>query len=132
MDTKFDINEDHFRSEKAKMGYLFSRTTGKAQKHLQPRYKSKDDFEYKTTEEMMETLRQVFNDPNKLLNAQLAFSELVMQKGEVFADFYTDFLVAAGKAKIATDRYQFELRNKVTLPLKSKLVGKEQFTDHLA
>ena len=36
-----------------------------------------------------------------------------MQKGEVFTDFYTDFLVSAGKAKISQDRYQFELRNKV-------------------
>ena len=60
------------------MGYLFSRTIGKAQKHLQPRYKLKDAFEYKTTEEMLDTLRQVFNNLNKLINAQLAFSELVI------------------------------------------------------
>ena len=83
------------------MGYLFSRTIGKAQKHLQPRYKSKDAFEYKTTKEIMDTLRQVFNDPNELMNAQLAFSDLVIQKGEVFTDFYTDFLVSVGKAKIS-------------------------------
>ena len=51
------------------MGYLFSRTIGKAQKHLQPQYKSKDAFEYATTEEMLDTLRQVFNDPYELLNA---------------------------------------------------------------
>ena len=76
MDTKFDINEDHFKDERARMGYLFSRTTGKAQKHLQPRYKSKDAFEYKTTKEIIDTLRQVFNDRNKLINAQLAFSNL--------------------------------------------------------
>ena len=132
MDTKFNINEDHFRDKKARMGYLFSRTTGKAQKHLQPRYKSKDTFEYKTTEEILDTLRQVFNDPNELINAQLVFSELVIQKGEVFTDFYTDFLVSAGKAKISQDRYQFELRNKVTMALKSKLIGREQFTDHQA
>ena len=49
----------------------------------------------------MDTLRQVFNDPNELINAQLAFSNLVIQKGEVFTDFYTDFLVSAGKAKIS-------------------------------
>jgi hypothetical protein len=60
------------------MGYLFSRTIGKAQKHLQPRYKSKDAFEYATTKEILDTLRQVFNDPNELMNAQLAFLELVI------------------------------------------------------
>ena len=80
----------------------------------------------------MDTLRQVFNDPNELMNAQLAFSDLVMQKGEVFTDFYTDFLVSTGKAKISQDRYQFELRNKVTMALKSKLISKEQFTNHQA
>ena len=69
MDTKFNINEDYFRDKKARIGYLFSRTTGKAQKHLQPRYKSKDAFEYKTIEEMLDTLRQVFNNLNKLINA---------------------------------------------------------------
>ena len=69
MDTKFDINEDHFKDERARMGYLFSCTIGKAQKHLQPRYKSKDAFEYKTIKEMMNTLRQVFNDLNELINA---------------------------------------------------------------
>ena len=55
-----------------------------------------------------------------------------MQKGEVFTDFYTDFLVTVGKAKISQDRYQFELRNKVTMSLKSKLISKEQFTNHQA
>ena len=57
METKFDINEDHFKDERARIGYLFSRTIGKAQKHLQPRYKSKDAFEYKTTKEIIDTLR---------------------------------------------------------------------------
>ena len=64
------------------------------------------------------------------MNAQLAFSNLAIQKGEVFTDFYTDFLVSVGKAKISQDRYQFELYNKVTIALKSKLIGKEQFTNY--
>src|SRR5438045_7084490 len=33
---KFRINANHFEDEEAKMFYLFNRTTGDAQKHLQP------------------------------------------------------------------------------------------------
>jgi len=40
--SKFDINFDHYPTEKARMAYVFNLTKGKAKDHLEPRYKSDD------------------------------------------------------------------------------------------
>ena len=40
--SKFDINFDHYPTEKARIAYIFNLTKGKAKDHLEPRYKSDD------------------------------------------------------------------------------------------
>jgi hypothetical protein len=44
--SKFDVNHDHYDIESARMAYVFSRTTGTAKEHLQPRYKSNNNIEF--------------------------------------------------------------------------------------
>lgn len=50
---KFQVNADHFEDEEAKMLYLFNRTTGHAQKHLQPRYEDDSLVRFTSVKEMI-------------------------------------------------------------------------------
>ena len=69
MRSKFDVNRDHYDTESALMAYVFSRTTGTAREHLQPRYKSDDDVEFQTAKEMIDYLKEIFTDPFEQRNA---------------------------------------------------------------
>jgi hypothetical protein len=109
MRSKFDVNRDHYDTESAQMAYVFSRTIGMAKEHLQPRYKSDDDVEFQTAEEMIDYLKEIFTNPFKQRTTDLQFKNLTMQKDKAFHDFYTLFLKTAAKAKVPKVSYQSEL-----------------------
>jgi len=109
MRSKFDVNRDHYNTESALMAYVFSRTTGTAREHLQPRYKSDDDVEFQTAKEMIDYLKEIFTDPFEQRTADRQFKDLIIQKDEAFHDFYTLFLKTAAKAKVPQVSYRSEL-----------------------
>jgi hypothetical protein len=50
---KLRANADHFPTEEDKMEYVFGRTTGKAQKHLLPRFDKDSPTRFTTADEML-------------------------------------------------------------------------------
>ena len=69
MRGKFWVNANHFEDEEAKMLYLFNRTTGNANKHLQPRYEDKSLVRFTCIEEMIQHLESIYVNPNKVRDA---------------------------------------------------------------
>jgi hypothetical protein len=86
---KLRTNADHFQSKEAKMTYVFSRTGGDAQKHLQPRYDEDSQDPYHSVKDMLDHLTAIFEDPHKVQNACINYRALMMKPTETFATFYT-------------------------------------------
>jgi hypothetical protein len=114
---KLRTNADHFPTDEAKMAYVFSRTGGDAQKHLQPRYDEESQDQFDTDHEMITYLASIYEDPHRVQNARLEYKSLMMKTTETFADFHTRFLHLAGQAKIPQDDLRPDLFDKLTLEL---------------
>ena len=117
IEGKFTINHDHFDTEQAKMVYLFNRTTGEAQEHLQPRFGDDVKDPFQSAKEMIQHLSSVYLDPFKVQNARQEYRRLNMKPSQTFTEFYTKFLHLAGRAKILVEDWRPDLYDKLTIKL---------------
>jgi hypothetical protein len=132
IEGKFVVNYDHFSNEQAKMVYIFGRTNGDAQTHLRPRYGTDEDS-FKTAQEMIDYLANIYLDPFKVKNARQDYRRLTMKPAQTFSEFYTKFLHLAGEAKIPLDDWQPDLYDKLTMELqKATLPTLNSLTTHKA
>src|SRR5438045_6677500 len=118
---KFRVNADHYEDEEAKMFYLFNRTTGDAQKHLQPQYDDNSQTRFVSATEMVQHLATIYVNPNKVRDAKYDYNHLMMRTGQTFAEFQTQFLHLAGEAQIPMESLRLDLYDKLTTPLQEKL-----------
>jgi hypothetical protein len=114
---KLRVNADYFLSDEARMTYVFSRTGGDAQKHLQPRYDEESKDPFLSDKEMIQHLTSIYEDPHRVQNARLEYRGLMMKPTETFADFHTRFLHLAGQAQIPEEDLRPDLFDKLTLEL---------------
>ena len=56
---KLRVNHDHFLSEEAKMLYVFGRTTGDAQRHLQAKFEDDSPVRLTSVSEMLQHLAAI-------------------------------------------------------------------------
>jgi hypothetical protein len=120
---KLRVNADHYDDEEAKMLYLFGRTTGDAQKHLQPRYDEDSPTRFQTAKEMVQYLASIYVDPNKARNARYEYNRLVMKTGQPFAEFQTQFLHLASEAQIPPTSLRMDLYDRLTTQLQRSLAA---------
>jgi hypothetical protein len=123
MKGKLRTNADHFPTEEDKMDYVFGRTTGKAQKHLLPRFDEDSPTRFTTAEEMIQYLAPRYINPNKVRDARYDYGKLFMKAGEPFADFQTTFLHLAGEGQIHSDNLRLDLYDKLTTQLQERLAA---------
>lgn len=119
---KFEVNHDHFADNRAKCAYIYGRTVGDAQQHLYPRWKRTSKERYQTPEEMIQTLADIYRDPEEEENARLAYLDLEMRRGQLFSEFYTQFLHLAGTANIPRSEMRRDLPQKLTQKLQEALL----------
>lgn len=120
---KFIVNHDHFQSEQAKMYYVWDRTQGDAQIHLFPRYQPDAPDPFSTVKEMIDCLREIYTDPNRVRDAKRQYQKLEMRYGQAFHEFKTEFLHLADKAHISRDDRFYDLYDKLTLGLQQQLLN---------
>ena len=100
------------------MTYIFSRTGGDAQRHLQPRYDNEESRDpFLTADDIIKYLSSIYEDPHKVQNARLEYRGLMMKTSKTFTDFHTRFLHLAGQAWILKEDLQSDLFDKLTLEL---------------
>jgi hypothetical protein len=116
--AKLEVNADHYRTERARKAYIFGRTEGDAQTHLQPRYDDDNTVDpYLTAQDMIEHLATIYDDPYKTQNARSEYRSLSMKPSQTFTEFYTRFLHLAGRARIPIADWQPDLYYKLTIKL---------------
>jgi hypothetical protein len=121
IEGKFDVNKKLFTTERAKIVFLFGRTAGDVQAHLQPRYNDNEGC-FLTAQDMIDHLASIYVDPHKTSNARLEFRKLNMRPANAFSEFYTKFLHLAGAGKVAAEDYRTDLYDKLTIELQKAVL----------
>src|SRR5579871_1005151 len=122
---KLRVNADHFADEAARMTYVFDRTKGDAQKHLNPRYRPDSVKPFYTADEMIQHLSDIYEDPFRVQNACREYRRLTMKSTETFSEFYTRFLHLAGEGQIPDKDLRPDLYEKITLELQRAIAPTE-------
>ncbi len=114
---KFRSNADHYNDEEARMLYVFSRTSGDAQKHLQPRYDEDSQTRFTTAKEMLTYLASIYVNPNLVRDSRAQYNSLFMRNGQTFAEFQTQFLHLASEAEVPRESLRMDLYDRITTTL---------------
>jgi zinc knuckle protein len=120
---KLRVNHDHFPSEEAKMLYLFGRTTGNAQRHLQAKFEDESPARFTSVSEMLQHLAAIYVNPNKVRDARYDYNRLMMKSNQPFAEFQTQFLHLAGEGQVPFENYRLDLYDKLTVRLQEKIAA---------
>ena len=67
MKNKLLVNANHFLSEEMKMIYIKNRTKNNAIKHLKFRMRKNAFYSFRTSDEMLNVMKMIFDDLNQKL-----------------------------------------------------------------
>jgi hypothetical protein len=108
-----------FPDEHAKLEFLYSRTTGMANRYLTPRMSANS---WTTAAEIIEFLDQVFGNPNEVAEARDMYNVLTMETFTSFQEFWHEFLHLSGTAQIHKSHLLTDLRNKLSPKLQVMII----------
>lgn len=117
MTQKLEANSDHFDTRQLRRAYVASRCDGKARKHITPRLRTDASNRYEDSDDMLEHLRTIYDDPNRVTIAKNQFRSLYMKTGDKFHDFLSEFLYLAAEAGVAEEDWKDELYHRLTTEL---------------
>lgn len=121
---RLSINADHYTTGLTKKALIWSTTTGDAHRYLEPRYQSGTPNEYRTAEEMIETLKSSFTTGHEQEDFREEFHDMEMCKGdgnikETFSQFAARFRNLAILGNIYGDDWFYQMWNKITPQLRN-------------
>ena len=71
------------------MLYLFNRTSGDVQKHLEPRYDEDSQTRFISVKEILNYLASIYVNPNAVRDARHDYNSLAMKQSQSFTEFQT-------------------------------------------
>ena len=89
--AKLRDNHDHFPSENSKLTYVYGRTAGDAQRHLEPRFEPGSRYPFQTVDEVIAFLASIYQNPLRQAIAQDQYYDLRQGRTEPFSEFLTEF-----------------------------------------
>lgn len=117
MTQKLEANSDHFDTPQLRRAYVASRCDGKARKHITPRLRTDASNRYEDSDNMLEHLSTIYDDPNRVTTAKNQFRSLYMKTSNKFHDFLSEFLYLVAEAGIAEEDWKDELYHHITTEL---------------
>lgn len=117
MTQKLEANHDHYDSPQLRRAYVASRCDGKARKHITPRLRSESANPYEDCSDMIEHLKTIYEDPNRVTTAKNQFRQLYMKTTDRFHDFLSEFLYLAAEAGVSDNDLKDELYHRITTKL---------------
>lgn len=119
---KLTHNADHFLGEQNRMAYVYSRLSPHAQTYIHPHINASGPLNFTDVEEMIKTLSNTFDDPNRVSSAGTRLLNL-RQTNKPFADFLAIFRKEAAYAGLTDEKALCTmLLNAVSRELKQYLV----------
>lgn len=123
MNQKLTANADHFDTPQLRIAYVASRCEGKTRKHITPRMRDNAMNPYTDSKDVLNHLKTIYDDPNRVTTAKHQFRQLYMKTSDKFHDFLSEFLYLAAEAGVAEDDWKDELYNKLTTKLQELCIS---------
>jgi hypothetical protein len=127
LEGKLEANADWWPTERQRINYVFSQTTGKAQDHLEPRMSRKSPDRWTSVEEMLDHLDIVFRDYFQKETASDKYARLIQQPNEDFNDFHSEFSRLASLGETPPSVWRADLYRKLNRTFQDRLLT----TEHL-
>ena len=133
MKAKLSVNEDHYPTETARMGYVLSRLSGRAAQHTESRspYGLSVANPYRTANEILEDLKEIYEDPDKPRNYRRAYIDLTQGLSR-FSDFYVEFRRLSTFLGYGETQCMDDLRDKISPRLQASLSSQMVQPDSLS
>ena len=120
MQSKFEINWDHYPTDRNKLIYPENRVGGKALQHLEPCLRVNSITPFATIEDLFNHLEDIFGNPHRKEHAMEKFRELKMEASS-FSDFYSEFIRLASNLEYTSEMLIREFKHKLTPRLQDRL-----------
>ena len=117
MNQKLTANKDHYNTAELRIAYVASLCDGKARKHITPRLRDESDSKYEDSTDILEHLKTIYYNPNRVHTAKRKFRSLYIKVTENFYDFLSEFLYLAAESGISKDDWKDKLYVKLTIEL---------------
>jgi hypothetical protein len=127
--AKLQDNDDHFPSENSKLTYVYGRTTGAAQAHLEPRFEYGAPNPFLTVDEVMAHLAAIYQNPMRQAIAQDDYYNLNQGRTELFSEFLTKFQHLAGLGAIPAANWRQDLYRKLNVLYQKNIAPTLPFYD---
>jgi len=119
MEHKFEVNNDHFASDRAKVEYIVDRVDGEAyeiiESYLEADHRS-------SSAELIELLSKRFNDPHRRFKAKDQLAKLAMKPFSDFSTHSSEFIRLANVAQIPKEQWKEDLHSTLYSKLKSTMI----------
>lgn len=89
---KLEVNVDHFPTPLTCKIYVTSHCMGRARLHIERRLDPESEKPYADADDMIAHLKIVFYNPNRRVEALIAYHALRMKSRDSFTDFIADYL----------------------------------------
>ena len=113
MRGKFEINWDHYPTDRSKLIYAENRVGGKALQHLEPCLRVNSITPFATIEDLFNHLEDIFGNSHRKEHAIEKFRELKMEASS-FSDFYSEFIRLASNLEYTSEMFIWEFKHKLT------------------
>ena len=133
MHAKLTVNENHYLTEITCMRYVLSQLKEKAAQHTESHhsYEPSVTNSYRTADEVLKDLREIYEDSDKLRNYRQAYIELI-QGSERFSDFYIEFCCLFTFLEYGEIQCMDDLRDKISPHLQFSLLSQIVQPDSLS
>ena len=91
MQSKIEINWDHYPTDQSKLIYVKNRVGRKVLQHLEPCLRVNLITFFATIEDLFNHLENIFDNPHQREYVIEKFQELKME-ASLFSDFYSEFI----------------------------------------
>lgn len=113
LDSKLLVNDDHFESETARVAYIMTRLEVDARQHASALAQVRGGISHLVQEELIDRLVEVFNDPNREIDAREKLRSLRMTHLQDARDFLSQFSHLATEGRLPVAMWKEELHFRV-------------------
>src|SRR5271156_1409015 len=127
--NKLRANHDHYPTEEAKLAYAETRIEGNAAKQIRPRMNFDNSSAFRTVQELLEYLKEIYGDPHRKQTVLAEYRALRQDKRD-FNTFWGEFQRLAAELEDYSESYKIEdLYEKLAWSIKKQLaIGTERAT----
>ena len=120
MQGKFEINWDHYLSEKSKLIYAENRVESKALQHFEPCFWLNFITSFTTINDLFNHLKDIFGNPHWKKHVREKFRELKMVTSSC-NDFYSEFNWLTSDLEYISEMLILKFKHKLTPHLQDRL-----------